>query len=268
MDNPKPQDTQLRVHIKNSKPIEISQLAASMNSLGNLYSSYVHNNAESVDMAQAKLYVEKISEGSIDIYLQELFSASVLPFMENANTIIDFAGYIKTALSFFIHGQGEKPDLSIQDCQDFNNVLSIPAADVNGSMEIGAVVRGDNNSVFNHCTFNFTEGNSGQNQLRQAIQEMKSLEPANNTYRSQLMRIYQMRSDMKEDKGNKAIIEEISKNKIPVVFDTDELKNRILNSDSNPVKRAFFVDVEVKTINSRIVAYNVLALHDVIDLDE
>ena len=73
---------------------------------------------------------------------------------------------------------------------------------------------------------------------------------------------------MKEDKGNKAIIEEISKNKIPVVFDTDELKNRILNSDSNPVKRAFFVDVEVKTINSRIVAYNVLALHDVIDLDE
>ena len=66
MDNPKPQDTQLRVHIKNSKPIEISQLAASMNSLGNLYSSYVHNNAESVDMAQAKLYVEKISEGSIE----------------------------------------------------------------------------------------------------------------------------------------------------------------------------------------------------------
>ena len=43
------------------------------------------------------------------------------------------------------------------------------------------------------------------------------------------MTIYQMRSDMETDKGNMAVIDAISKNKMAVVFETDELKEMILH---------------------------------------
>lgn len=83
----------------------------------------------------------------------------------------------------------------------------------------------------------------------------------------QLMTIYQMRGDMGTDKGNKAVIDAISKNKLAVVFETDELKEQILHSDSNPTKKAFLVDVVVQTVAGKIAAYKVMALHDVIDID-
>lgn len=82
------------------------------------------------------------------------------------------------------------------------------------------------------------------------------------------MIVEQMLRDMTKDTGNKALIESISKKKYPVVFQTDELKRTILNSDSNPVKKAFFVDVEVYTHKNKIVAYKVIELHDVIEIVE
>ena len=77
----------------------------------------------------------------------------------------------------------------------------------------------------------------------------------------------QMRSDMETDKGNMAVIDAISKNKMAVVFETDELKEMILHSDSNPTKKAYLVDVVLLTVNGKIAAYKVMALHDVIDLE-
>jgi CRISPR/Cas system-associated protein Cas5 (RAMP superfamily) len=93
------------------------------------------------------------------------------------------------------------------------------------------------------------------------------LTPASEKYSRQLMTIYQLRSDMGNDIGNKAVIEGISKKRIAVVFETDELKEKILHSDSNPVKQAFLVDVEVQTVNEKIAAYKVLSLHDIIELE-
>ena len=111
------------------------------------------------------------------------------------------------------------------------------------------------------------EGNSAQNQLEKEIKSIKSVQPVTDMYSRQLMTIYQMRSDMETDKGNMAVSDAISKNKMAVVFETDELKEMILHSDSNPTKKAYLVDVVLLTVNGKIAAYKVMALHDVIDLE-
>lgn len=133
-------------------------------------------------------------------------------------------------------------------------------------MTIGAINKGDKAAIFYNCTFNFGESNSTQNQLGKMISSLNDCSPAEEIYRKQLMTIYQMRGDMTTDIGNKAVIESISKRKVGVVFANDDLKERILNLDENPTKKAFLVDVSVMKINDKLAAYNVIALHDVIGL--
>lgn len=259
----------LLVHIQHSQPIEISEFTTSLNAVGSLYSSYMKKNGLTKEATNTKLYVSKIEEGSIDVILQDLLMGSMIPFLENANTMIEFATFIKNAISYFAKGSSDKPELTIQDCKDLRDVMTITAGDKNGSMEIGAINSADKSNIFVGCTFNFTESNSMQNQLAKEIESLKVIAPEDNRYNRQLMKIYQMRSDMTNDKGNKAIIDSIApKKKVGVVFETDELKERILNSDENPARKAYLVDVVVQTIDGKLAAYKVVALHDVIDLDE
>lgn len=167
----------------------------------------------------------------------------------------------------FTKGVGLKPDLDLNECKNFKDLALVTAGDNNGITTIGAINKGDKSNIYYNCTFNFQEGNSAQNQLEKEIKSIKSVQPVTDMYSRQLMTIYQMRSDMETDKGNMAVIDAISKNKMAVVFETDELKEMILHSDSNPTKKAYLVDVVLLTVNGKIAAYKVMALHDVIDLE-
>jgi hypothetical protein len=72
---------------------------------------------------------------------------------------------------------------------------------------------------------------------------------------------------MSANAGNKAIIDSISKNKVGLFFDSDDLKLEVLASDRNPINHAYVVDVSVQRLESKIVAYKVLKLHEIIGLD-
>lgn len=258
----------LLVHIEHSKPIEINEFVSSLNAIGNLFSSFAQNKGDSKELSQAKLYVEKIEEGCIDIILCETVTACLIPFIENINIIFEFSSYIKCVLEYYTKGAGSKPALNLQEGKSFRDLLTVTAGDNKGEMTIGAINKDNKGQVFNNCTFNFHESNSAQNQLEKEIELIKIIQPTDEVRHRELMTIYQMRSDMNTDTGNKAVIDSISKKKLGVVFETDELKSRILNSDYNPTKKAFLVDVIAQTIGGKLAAYKVIALHDTIDLDE
>ena len=82
------------------------------------------------------------------------------------------------------------------------------------------------------------------------------------------MTIFQMRGDMRTNTGNKAIIESLNKKALSVVFETEDLKRRILNDDGNPTKQAYLVDVVIMTVNGKPTAYKVMDLHDIVPLEE
>lgn len=258
----------LLIHIEHSKPIEIGEFVSSLNAIGSLFSTFAQRHGESKELSQAKLYVEKIEEGCIDIILVEKIMAGLIPFAENMNIILDFSSYLKKVLDYFTGGIGQKPSLGLQEAKDLKDLLTITAGDNQGETSVGAIVKENKGVVYNNCTFNFQESNSAQNQLEREIEIRKESCPSDEVYVRQLMTIYQMRSDMRTDIGNKAIIDSISKKKVGVVFETDELKERILYSDENPTKKAFLVDVVVQTVNGKLAAYKVMALHDVVDLSD
>ena len=257
------------LHIEHSKPIEISELVTSLNAIGNLFSIFAQEKGGSKDLSHAKLYVEKIEEGCIDIFLCETVTAGLLPFLENMNIIFEFSSYVKNVLEYYANGIGEKPKLGLSEIKNFKDFLTVTAGDNNGEMTIGAISKGNKCNIFNNCTFNFQGSNSAQNQLERDEIERRSIDSHDEIYNRVLMQIYQVRSDAGSNTGNKAIIDDIFKGKkIAVVFETDELKQRILYSENNPTRKLFQVDIKVQTVNGIPVAYKVISLHDVIDYNE
>lgn len=188
--------------------------------------------------------------------------------MENINIILEFSLYIKTVMEYCLSRKGEKPKLDLQEARNFRDLLEISANDNKGEMSIGAVIKTDTGNVYNNCVFNFQGSNSSQNQIEKDIEEMKSAQPSGNVFKRQLMTIYQIRGDMSSNTGNKAVIDAITSKKLNVVFETDELKRKILNSEENPIRKAYLVDVVLMTVEGRQTAYKVTALHDVIDLSD
>ncbi len=257
----------LRIHIKNSTPIQVSDFTTSINAIGSSFSNFAQKNGCSKELSNAKLYVNKITEGSIDIHLVELVSIGIIPFVENANLIMDFAKHLKSVYDYFTFSKGEKPELTPGELRDLHDMITIPAKDSNGSMDI-QVIKGDvDNVIFSGCTFNYMESNGLQNRINNDLDSIKSITEQGEIYSRQLMTIYQLRKNPASSTGNKAVIDAISDKHLGLVFDSDDLKEAILESEQNPMMKAYLVDVMMLFANGKPAAYKVIALHDVIDLD-
>lgn len=263
MKEPLPQDTALLVHIEHVKPIEVNDFVSSLNALNGLYSSFMRKRgAKSTD---AKLYVEKIQQGSIDIHLCELASVGLIPFLENVNSILDFAGHMKNIIDYFAKGKGDKPSLDINEYKNLSKLMDVVVADRETVVSIGAIAK-ENAQVFQNCTFNFLEGHGVKNQSEFFVDNSKELQ-SDNIYKRVLMQIFQIRN-AETKKGNKAIIDEIVEGKpVPLLFASDELRDVILFSDTNPTRKLFQVDVKVQRSSVGISAYTVMELHDVVDME-
>lgn len=263
----RPKDAALLIHVEHTKPIELTDFTTALNSVAGLYASYVKENGGSDAMAKSRLYVKKIEDGCIDIYLCELVSATLIPFLENANAVFGFADYVKRIVDFFCHRKGDKPALTVEKCNEIAGMFSMSVKDNAGNTSISAIDSANPSVGFYKCTFNFTESNSAQNQVRQEKDALLETRPNTRSFKRELMVVYQVRGDQSKDKGNKAVIESLSDKRLALLFDTDELKRDILFAEANPMTKGFLVDGEIFTVNNRDVAYKITALHDVIDLE-
>ncbi|MCI7348961.1 MAG: hypothetical protein MSN12_14375 [Bacteroides stercoris] len=256
----------LRIHIENSQPVEVADFTKTMNAFGALFASFAQKNGKSKEEANAKLYVSKIIEGSIDIHLVELATMGIIPFVENSNLILDFAKHIKSIYDYYVKGSSFKPELTPADLRNVHDMVSVPANDRNGVMSV-QVIRGNVDSIlYSGCTFNYIEGNGIQNKSDYEQKEIRSVSDNGDVYKKQLMAIYQVREG--EGVGNKAIIDAISSKALALLFDSKVLEDEILRSEINPIKSAYYVDVMILTAQGRPAAYKVMALHDIISLDE
>ena len=122
----------LRIEIKNKKPLELAELTKSFVAITNQYINYASKNATTEVERSARLYIKEIKSGSVILDLMEIASANVIPFLENSNTIIGFAGYCKTAIAAFLSKDKEMENYSITDCKDFSAIVN-PIAKDNGA---------------------------------------------------------------------------------------------------------------------------------------
>lgn len=250
----------LLIHIEHSKPIEVSDFTKSLTGINGLFSSYAHRTG--LFDVKPKLCVNKIQEGCIDVFLQ-IMATSALPFIENLNSICNFVEMMCRVKSYFMEDKGTEPDISIADCRNIRDTLSIVANDNQGMIDMKSTnLEG---GTFNGCTFNFVEGNTLQNIMSTRINEAEK-EEKSEAIKNVLLTICQARSEMDGRKGNRGRID--GGRELALLFENSDLQERMLNTENNPLKMAFYVDVTILNANGKPAAYKVTKIHDIIDLPQ
>lgn len=256
--------TSLIVKIENMQPVELLDLTKSLISLSSQFETYVSKSTGCKEEREAKLYVKQVKSGSIIIELVEYATIGMIPFLENSNIVIDFAGHLKDIFKYFINGEGEKPNLTIPDYKELTGLLNTVAKDAGSKFDISVV---NNGIINNYLYLNSTESNAAQNIFQREIQELKMPEEIDLVHEKQLMTWYQARNDIKSKLGNKGIIDNLSKKPLNIIFDNEEIKEKMLHGDINPFKTAYVVDVIIMTLRDIPTAYKIMELHQSFDLE-
>ena len=257
-------DIRLVIHIENKRPIELMDLTKSLVSLASQFNDYVRKTTN-IENREAKLYVKEIKSGSVILDLIEIATVGALPFIENINTIIGFAEYLKTGFDSFLRKNKEEyPYFSTKDCTEFSQIVNPIAKDNGSQLNISTTVNGN---VTNVLVMSSLEANAIQNIIKNEVKQILMHE-SQGEHEKVVMYFDTTKSNIKADTGNKAIIETIDKKSAKVIFDTEELKEQILKGDENPLTTGYVVDVKVQTVKDKLAAYKVMKLHESFPLED
>jgi len=254
----------LTIEIKNTKPVELTDLTISLNSLADEYKRFLEKTQSSVSIDDVKLYVKEIKTGSIITELTTYASQTSL-FTDQAGTIIEYAKYLKILYDFLI-GKNPPPKEIIekQTYENLTNILEPVAKDSGSQFNIGAInINADNITV--NVNLNSMEANAIQNKARKYIEQLK--EPETGLHSQVLMYLYQARNDVSSTTGDKAIIESIHQGPVKTIFANETIKAKVLSDKSNLFKKAYIVDASVETISGIPKLYKISEIHDVLDRD-
>jgi hypothetical protein len=254
----------LTVEIKNQKPIELVDLAKSMLGIGAEYRAFIARDLPELEASQVSLYVKEVRTGSVITELAAL-APFALPIIEQADSVIMYGQYLAKCFKWLL-GDGGRPQEFVEKStlQNLNDIVEPVAKDHASQINLqGTTVNGDLNLVVN---MNSTEANAIQNAIRKELQASK--ETVTGTHYNVVMYWAQARNQADSRSGDRARIESIYKGHVKTVFANDSLKAKMLYEPAHPFKKAFVVDVAVETVGGKPVLYNVLCLHDTIDIDE
>jgi len=259
-------EPKLTVEIKNKRPIELLDLTESFLSLGDEYKRFVASHPDVAGAQNVRLYIKEIRAGSVVADLVALAAVGVpvaLPYIENANNILDFAKYLRSAYSYFTGKAEEKPQLQPAEYTNLSKIIE-PVAKDNGAQII--VTATDGGTVQVTFNLNSTESNAAQNNLRREIEQFR--EPETRVHSQVVLYWYRASRDTDKQVGDRAIIESISPNPVKTVFDEEKTKAEMILSDPNPFLSAYIVDVFVDTVRGRPALYKIIRLHDRIEKPE
>ncbi len=205
-----------------------------------------------------QLYIRELRSGSVIASLVAL-TPLALPFLENANSIIDFATHLRHGFDFLLGRVRNTPELPQHTYQNLCTIVEPVAKDSASQWNVSTVINGD---VHNHYHLNSIEANAAQNTARRRIKEVKT--PVTGHHDRVVMSLHQARNDARSSAGDRAIIESIHSRPVKLIFATEALKGRLLSSSENPFQSAYVVDVQVETVGGRPALYKVLEIHDTI----
>jgi hypothetical protein len=208
------------------------------------------------------LYVQEIRKGSIVTTLVE-YSAVLLPFLGEVNTVFEFGKHIKSSFDYLLTGKKENEEDDL-DVKDLNNLLKViePGTHINNNIYIQ--IKGKNNQiVLNPLSANETEARAIRDRIKEdkkeLIQKDKSIEYKKALYLEQIKR------DLDSKKGNKGVIKELNENSLNIIWDNEDDKQKMLSCDDNPFKMIFIVDVEIIEVNSETKLYKIMKLHEILE---
>lgn len=208
---------------------------------------------------KSKLYIHQIKSGSILIDLVDLYPVALV-FMNDSNTIIEFAKFLKSTVDFFLNRGEHNPEIDKQSIKEISKIIDPVAKDRGGQLNVAAqnISTGDIHVTFN---INTIESNAIQNKVADQLALLNLSQKTN--YTKVLFYWYQARNDMESKTGFLGVVDSITPKPLKVYFAEDDFKLKMISSDAmNPFNYAFVVDLDVETFEGKPFAYKILQLHE------
>lgn len=258
----------LQLEIKNKAPLALTDLTVSLLAFSHQYSKYIERTTNEPVPAAKQLVIKEVRSGSVIIDLLG-YSGVALPLIWTSGcSVIEFYNQAKAVLEWLLD-KAEKPPMTLNktDLSQWGNFLNPIAQDEGSQINISA----KDNAQITVNQFVMTSPEAAK-AVRKIQRETAALDDEDeNIHRRKLMYWFQTKFVEHAQTGDKAVIEDISKKPIKVIFENDEVKRHMLAGDRHFGRPwhelAYVVDVEVMTVREQPRMYKVLKYYpeDTID---
>jgi hypothetical protein len=235
------------IKIENHQPLDVLDLTASLAAIAEEYRRYTTDGT-------ARLYVERISEGSIIAYLTAIAKGTIAagsPLLPIAiDTIAPFMGHwsgLLTALANYGRDAAKDAELRNADKASLRHVRSFIKPALNGN---SMIVQGDVHIA--NVNINIGPQEAGAIDLTARHLLAKPL-PSENRFQSEPMQLYQVRDAKAGDMG---FIDSFGDRPRRLTFADESVKREIVHA-SAPFDVFFFVSGIAKTAGGEIAAYHI-----------
>jgi hypothetical protein len=150
----------LQITIDNQREIELFELVGSMSGINDQYHRFLRQSKREKVRSDSKLYVQKISDGSIIIDLCE----KALPLLPGVPPLlVEYSNFLVKAFDYLTGRASELPALYRFQREDFQNIKKIvdPAAKYSGNNLRLCLI--DNSTVVTNNIYNYVDANAAQN---------------------------------------------------------------------------------------------------------
>jgi hypothetical protein len=250
-------DKRLEIKINNTKPVGLKDLSMSLLSFNHQFHKFVESETKKETEIGTELIIKEVRSGSIIIELVSQ-TAPIVPLLWDGGSLLQWSKVVQDICSWLLGEIDRAPrEISKQDLQEWNKFIEPVAKDHGSQMNINV---SDGGKVINQIILNSTKANAIQNQIGRLIEDMET--PEENIHKRKVMYWYQTKFDPDSDTGNRAIIDDLSKSSLKVIFENSAVKEAMLHPDpkfSKPWHElAYVVDVEVETVKGVPKMYKVL----------
>lgn len=271
METPKDKNY-LILTIDTQQPVEISDFIGVLNGINNQFNKFVKDNYPDIQDS-SKFYLTEVRKGSAVMDLLP----SLYPLIEHinhANIIDTFVTSWGTRLTTYFSEKGRDKKATKSDLKDVLDTVKAIASDPQAKQSIEYVKHVD--GIKKTKTIIKFETPQAKTALIEASEHIIELEAINNAEHERVTMFFERPSKIDSSigrrSGEKVIIEDISSKSKPLIYASEmaeqRIKHELNNSDDNPFKKAFIVDVNVEMRKDTIWAYKITHVHQIIPVEE
>lgn len=255
----------LQLHLEPDGPLEVSELTAALSAFARQYQAFATTEAADGRPASGRLLVANVAPGSIDINFIPEMLVAVMPLIpqmvDQVGTLAKFANNLKSMIDGFAGKKATSSEVSVRDCDDVINFVK-PTAEHGGVQNISVI---NDSNVYVSLTVN---GDLAKRAIEGAARKRAELQFPQAAPRQRVSMIWK-RLDRDEAKttGKRSpdlgLIEEVDPKPHAVMF-TDEmsyLKRDMIGDVENPLKKVYYVDVEVSHVGDKVTGYRIIGYH-------
>lgn len=247
----------LTISFKNQRPVELLDLTASLQALGQEYVEFVNAGGFDPQAGNVRLYVSELRTSSIIAELKALVDQASF-VLEHIDVFAAFVANLNDVIGFFLDRSSPeaKPEITKAAATRIFQIVEPVAKD--GGSQLILSVTGDVTAPINVVTVNSADANVIQNRIRRFLGPPL---PSQGVFEREVLYLQQVRGDAKSHAGDRGVIETFSRKPVKLEFTNETAKNAVLEQPF-PFKMAYLVDGRASTVEGQPALYKIYAVHE------